>query len=410
MSVKLALVVLIGSCIALSMLSTWLFSRPNNPLTYYDVLGLENVQPTQLELKRHYRKLIRQLHPDLASSDEQQDFAFSLDRVNRAYNVLSSPLKRIQYDFSLAHAGTFYSDIVQACQFDSIPRVYEFEEHLWPQRLGNELQSVLSGYEQKFPQWSHFAREIYSPSSSSSSSSTEGNDDVPDIFPYVLQQIKGYDNTVSYHFSDWREQLDRPRQILITTLTVLGSLGSMAIPFFVGCCGGGSDEQSDADLIDEGTSGSNLTEAEINARLLTAIAQNSKHAKQNRDEETNRLIKEQARIRAINQQRKTILAAQSAVAAAKNAKNNTSTLSKKDKKPSHNNHDDLTTPQDDNNENDNCDSSQDDVQDGQDEPTQKFECTVCRNTYHTENQYSQHMKSKQHQKRVKSIATSKKAN
>ncbi len=59
--------------------------------SYYDILGV-NRDATADEIKKAYRKLARKHHPD-AGGDEE-----SFKEVNIAYEVLSDPVKREQYD------------------------------------------------------------------------------------------------------------------------------------------------------------------------------------------------------------------------------------------------------------------------------------------------------------------------
>lgn len=70
---------------------------------HYAVLGLPpRTQP--VELKERYRLLMRLIHPDYA---EPESTAWPVDaamRVNRAYEVLSSPVLRREYDDHLASA------------------------------------------------------------------------------------------------------------------------------------------------------------------------------------------------------------------------------------------------------------------------------------------------------------------
>jgi molecular chaperone DnaJ len=67
---------------------------------YYEVLGL-NRGASQEEIKKAYRKLARQYHPDVNKSpDAEQKFK----EIKEAYDVLSDPDKRSRYD-QFGHAG-----------------------------------------------------------------------------------------------------------------------------------------------------------------------------------------------------------------------------------------------------------------------------------------------------------------
>jgi DnaJ-class molecular chaperone len=61
---------------------------------YYEILGLPRTA-SQDEIKQAFRKLARQLHPDVNSeSDAEEKFK----EINEAYSVLSDADKRARYD------------------------------------------------------------------------------------------------------------------------------------------------------------------------------------------------------------------------------------------------------------------------------------------------------------------------
>src|SRR5436305_1018692 len=69
---------------------------------YYEVLGVGR-NATAEELKRAYRKLALQYHPDRNNGDPQAEARFK--EINEAYEVLSDQSKRQRYD-TFGHAGT----------------------------------------------------------------------------------------------------------------------------------------------------------------------------------------------------------------------------------------------------------------------------------------------------------------
>lgn len=68
---------------------------------YYEVLGLEK-GATDAEIKKAYRKLAKQYHPDLNPDNPEAEAKFK--EINEANQVLSDPEKRAKYD-QFGHAG-----------------------------------------------------------------------------------------------------------------------------------------------------------------------------------------------------------------------------------------------------------------------------------------------------------------
>ncbi|XP_065850852.1 chaperone protein dnaJ 11, chloroplastic-like [Euphorbia lathyris] len=75
-------------------------SRIASPGSLYEVLGIENGASFG-EIKSAYRKLARVLHPDVAAEDQKENRAYEFMKIQEAYETLSDPEKRSEYDRSL---------------------------------------------------------------------------------------------------------------------------------------------------------------------------------------------------------------------------------------------------------------------------------------------------------------------
>ena len=68
---------------------------------YYEVLGVSR-NADESDIKKAYRKLAKQYHPDLNPGDKEAEAKFK--EISEAYEVLSDPQKRARYD-QFGHAG-----------------------------------------------------------------------------------------------------------------------------------------------------------------------------------------------------------------------------------------------------------------------------------------------------------------
>ena len=73
-----------------------------NKRDYYEVLGLSKGASDE-EIKRAFRKLAKQYHPDV---NKDPDAESKFKEIGEAYSVLSDPKKRNEYD----HGGFSFAD------------------------------------------------------------------------------------------------------------------------------------------------------------------------------------------------------------------------------------------------------------------------------------------------------------
>lgn len=105
---------------------------PPESADYYAVLRVDR-QASLLTIKQSYRKLARQLHPDLNPNDAAAVEQFKA--LNEAYEVLSDPAKRRQYDrygaywkkaekgyASTSHSGSRQNDDFDEMEFGRFGR------------------------------------------------------------------------------------------------------------------------------------------------------------------------------------------------------------------------------------------------------------------------------------------------
>jgi len=66
---------------------------------YYEILGVPR-NADQKEIKKSYRNLAKKHHPDKAQESQQTD---QMEKINVAYETLSDPKKRKEYDHELTY-------------------------------------------------------------------------------------------------------------------------------------------------------------------------------------------------------------------------------------------------------------------------------------------------------------------
>ena len=69
---------------------------------YYEVLGVDK-SASETEIKKAFKKMARKYHPDL-NRDNPKEAEEKFKEVNEAYEILSNPQKKAQYD-QFGHAA-----------------------------------------------------------------------------------------------------------------------------------------------------------------------------------------------------------------------------------------------------------------------------------------------------------------
>ena len=101
--------------------------------THYQVLGVRPTAPAA-EIRRSYRQLAYLLHPDRqagATPAEHRLAERRMREVNAAWTTLSDPLKRSDYDRSLARTGSSGSSSTTSTPAPSTPKQPERSGEWW---------------------------------------------------------------------------------------------------------------------------------------------------------------------------------------------------------------------------------------------------------------------------------------
>ncbi len=115
---------------------------------YYEILGIDR-DASQEEIKKAYRTLALQNHPDKVALDKKKEAEERFKEISEAYAVLSDPEKRLTYD-QFGHAGIdgqyTYQDIFRGADFGSIFGGRGFEDILRGFGFGGTFTDIFSDF------------------------------------------------------------------------------------------------------------------------------------------------------------------------------------------------------------------------------------------------------------------------
>lgn len=92
--------------------------------THYEILGVDQ-SASDKDIKTAYRKLALKLHPDKCPTDKKDEFEAEFKKVSVAYDVLSNPKKRQDYDLQL-QGGPSLQDMFRGQGGNPFENIFNF--------------------------------------------------------------------------------------------------------------------------------------------------------------------------------------------------------------------------------------------------------------------------------------------
>ena len=121
---------------------------------YYEILGIER-NISSGEIKKAYRDLALQTHPDRVAPDKKKEAEERFKEISEAYAVLSDPEKKATYD-QFGHAGIdgqyTYQDIFRGADFGNIFGGRGFEDILRGFGFGGTFADIFGTRARRRPQ------------------------------------------------------------------------------------------------------------------------------------------------------------------------------------------------------------------------------------------------------------------
>jgi molecular chaperone DnaJ len=121
--------------------------------THYQVLGV-GPEVSAAEIKKAYRKLAKDYHPDLShnNGDQKREATEFMMRLNEAYETLSDKTKRAHYDITIGLAKRVHTVLFDARLLD--------EDQLRQEYLSKVFNPARNAMVKVFSKYKHQLREL----------------------------------------------------------------------------------------------------------------------------------------------------------------------------------------------------------------------------------------------------------
>lgn len=108
---------------------------------YYDILEINKNASSEI-IEKAYKTLVKKYHPDLQENNLKNNYEEKIKKINEAYEVLSNPEKKYNYDLSLNKIE------ISKEEYDNL-----YNENI---NLKNELNYLKNNYNQIQNNYNHF--------------------------------------------------------------------------------------------------------------------------------------------------------------------------------------------------------------------------------------------------------------
>lgn len=170
---------------------------------YYEILEVDKKASPEI-IKKSYSTLAKKYHPDLQPEDMKQDAEEKFKLINEAYEVLSDPEKRKNYDASLSE------NMISKEEYDSL--------YIENQKLKNIINQMQKRYLQNNYELYDEKKENYYNMYDNQNSD-------------YLNEDNNYDSNNNYDYTYQKTAKDRVKNLIAIIITILILFVLWHIPF-----------------------------------------------------------------------------------------------------------------------------------------------------------------------------------